>query len=519
MNAIRNSLRRVRSIVCGVLLMLFGTIDGQAQSPQRLVSIEPGELPIILTAPHGGREPIVGVEERKGNGIGLFKNRSDAFTAQLTEKLADGLKEKLGKRPYLVIARFHRKYVDANRPRRLAYESDAARPVYDTYHNAIAAARQDIIDRWGRGVLFDIHGQGTEPQVIFRGTQNGKTTTHLRTRFGHEAVQGGTSFFGRLAEHGFQVNPVIGSTDAEHDAYAGGYTVTNFGSGAGGSFDAIQLELGRQLRSPDVNSDTANRLAGAIAAFAKDYLPTIKPVPPDKANATSANQKVRVGVYADKGTGRSLKDVLSSLVEFRNLSVTKLKANDIRSGSLAAIDVLIQPGGSGGGQGRHLGKDGRTAIRKFVREGGGYIGICGGAYLASADYEWSLNILDAKVVDRKHWRRGHGMVEIGITDVGQTLLKTKEPQLTIQYWQGPLLAPANRPDIEDYEVVATFNTEIAENGAPKGVMRGTTAIATGTFGSGRVVCFSPHPELTEGLKHLIKHAIDHVQQKKSRLVE
>jgi putative intracellular protease/amidase len=70
-------------------------------------------------------------------------------------------------------------------------------------------------------------------------------------------------------------------------------------------------------------------------------------------------------------------------------------ADDIRSGGLAKLDLLIQPGGSGGGQGRHLGEGGRDAIRDFVQDGGGFIGICAGAYLASADYTWSLNILDA----------------------------------------------------------------------------------------------------------------------------
>ena len=95
------------------------------------------------------------------------------------------------------------------------------------------------------------------------------------------------------------------------------------------------------------------------------------------------------------------------------------------------------------------------------------------------------------------------------------MLRLEGQTLSIQYAQGPLLAPANRPEIEDYDVIATFETEIAKNGAPTGVMKGTTAIAKGQFGNGRVICFSPHPELTTGLEHTLLCAIEYV--KRSRL--
>jgi beta-aspartyl-peptidase (threonine type) len=69
------------------------------------------------------------------------------------------------------------------------------------------------------------------------------------------------------------------------------------------------------------------------------------------------------------------------------------------------------------------------------------------------------------------------------------------------------LAPANRPDIPDYKPLALYETEIAKKGAPSGVMKGTTAFASGEFGKGRVFCFSPHPEKTKGLEPFLGHAI------------
>lgn len=215
----------------------------------------------------------------------------------------------------------------------------------------------------------------------------------------------------------------------------------------------------------------------------------------------------QIAVYSDEGSGRSETDLVKALKANPRLKIKRITAEDIRRGILKDMDVVIHPGGSGGKQGRNLGPEGREAVRSFVRDGGGYLGVCAGAYLASADYDWSLHLLDAKVLDRKHWARGTGIVRVGISEAGQAILKHKSATAEIYYGQGPLLAPANRPDIPDYKPLALYETEIAKKGAPKGVMKGTTAFAAGEFGRGRVFCFSPHPEKTKGLEPLLYHAI------------
>ncbi len=96
------------------------------------------------------------------------------------------------------------------------------------------------------------------------------------------------------------------------------------------------------------------------------------------------------------------------------------------------------------------------------------LGICAGAYLASCDYSWSLNLIDAKVLDKAHWNRGNGNVEVALSPLGRKLLESEKPSTDIYYNQGPLLAPANNPDIPDYEEVGKFVGEIAKNGAPNG---------------------------------------------------
>jgi len=271
-----------------------------------------------------------------------------------------------------------------------------------------------------------------------------------------------------------------------------------------------------------------NAAALMTAALAADPAPvraasgagdgTVKKTAPANGSVADASKrtgKIAVGVYIDKGAGPSANDLLRALGKFDQVSVTKLTAEQIRSGGLVGLDILMHPGGSGGEQGRNLDEPGREKIRGFVRDGGGYIGICAGAYLASAHYPWSLNLLDAKVVDTQHWKRGVGTVDIELTPAGRELLRTPNPKFPIHYANGPLLAPAGRPEIEDYEETASFKTELAKNGAPEGVMIGTTAIARGRFGQGRVICFSPHPEMTAGLEVFVQDAIDYVNRKRA----
>lgn len=223
-------------------------------------------------------------------------------------------------------------------------------------------------------------------------------------------------------------------------------------------------------------------------------------------------EPIRVAVYEGEGAGRSCVDLLEVLEEFEGrdrVQVIRLSAEAIREGGLSGIDVLIQPGGSGGKQGRALDSAGRETVREFVASGGGYVGICAGGYLATNHYPWSLGLIDAKVVDTRHWNRGTGMVAVELSPGGRQFFGSTERQLEIYYGQGPLLARQewDDPEVPDYESLAVYRTEVAKNGAPRGIMAGTSAMVRADFGKGRVFVFSAHPEMTEGLGHLLTRAI------------
>jgi N-formylglutamate amidohydrolase len=261
----------VSCFILSVLISVRAFASGR-HAADKLVIIESGMLPIILSAPHGGREAITGVPVRRGIGVAQFTTGRDQNTRELAERIASKLQERLGGKPFLVIAGFDRKYVDANRPSQDAFESEQARPYYEAYHRALAEHCENVRKLWGQGLLLDIHGQSTEMGAIFRGTDNLNSVTDLERRFGKAALSGGNSILGLLERNGYKVIPTSGGSDRER-RYTGGYTTRTYGSHRGTGIDAIQLEFGSNLRSRDNLERTASDVARAIVVFASAYLP------------------------------------------------------------------------------------------------------------------------------------------------------------------------------------------------------------------------------------------------------
>src|SRR4029077_17413433 len=170
---------------------LFFESFAQNQSErQKLLTVWAGMLPIILSAPHGGRQSIPGVPVRRGAGIAQFATGRDNNTDELAEIVSVRLEQRFNAKPFLIVARFERKYLDANRPTESAYESREAKPYYDGYHSALRDAPDRVSREWGRGLLLDIHGQGAQAEAIYRGTGNGKTVVSLTQHFGTEVITG-----------------------------------------------------------------------------------------------------------------------------------------------------------------------------------------------------------------------------------------------------------------------------------------------------------------------------------------
>ncbi|MHC2994694.1 MAG: hypothetical protein IBV53_04230 [Candidatus Atribacteria bacterium] len=210
------------------------------------------------------------------------------------------------------------------------------------------------------------------------------------------------------------------------------------------------------------------------------------------------NKKYKVCLYYGPG-GELAPDVEYALQELE-ISYFKLDDEAIKEGELKNCYILIIPGGYTLRLVRGLGKKGLEVIRKFVYNGGGYIGICAGAYLAAERVEILMKPPGLGIIDIKNKRRrGIGTKKIFLKD--HPITKGIGKELTIRYQNGPDIIIRG-----EAEEVAYYKN-------------GTTAIATASYGIGKVIIFSPHPEgsITQGVKpttetlQLFKNAIEFCQ--------
>lgn len=223
--------------------------------------------------------------------------------------------------------------------------------------------------------------------------------------------------------------------------------------------------------------------------------------------AAADSKPIRVALYDDAGAfGKGVPRITEQLGKVKDVKLTIVKGPEIAGGVLKDYDVVIFSGGSGSKQAAGIGDAGRAEVQKFVKDGGGYIGICGGAYLACGGFSWGLGILNAKTVSSK-WMRGRAEVQIEVTAEGQKITSIPAKQQEIHYANGPIIKPAGLTELPAYEPLAFFRSEVSEHDSPKGAMINSPAWVRGTCGKGRVLISSPHPEQTEGMENFVEHAV------------
>jgi N-formylglutamate amidohydrolase len=275
----------LRRIVLGAAALAL-TLGAYAASraPEDLVLVRHGTLPIILTVPHGGRLDIPGVPLRNAPDParmagfakwGGFQSGGDQNTDVLALRIASEIESLTGHAPYLVLAKFKRRFIDANRPAELAYVDPGAAPYYALYHGTIRKFVDEIRRAHPAGLLLDVHGEGKDPDVLMRGTSNGDTVTLLVRRVGVDSITGPNGLFGQFETQGFKVFPSNRASiwrGSENAGYNGGYTVNTYGSQNPDGIDAVQLEFGTRYRREDELDKSAAQAARAIVTFYKAYL-------------------------------------------------------------------------------------------------------------------------------------------------------------------------------------------------------------------------------------------------------
>lgn len=223
---------------------------------------------------------------------------------------------------------------------------------------------------------------------------------------------------------------------------------------------------------------------------------------------------LKVGVYGDGGASPvCVRETVAALEIDGGMTSIVFSGADIQSGILDSLDVVVFPGGSGSKESCSMGDVGREKVREFVlKQGKGCVGICAGGYLLSTspNYLSSLNLISAAVFDSAHYNRGRGFIEIGLTVKGKEYFPELAGQksLFIQYYDGPVLVPAQDAEVSAYTELGQYITDIhLTGGAQAGVTPGKTALLLNRAGNGRVFIIIGHPESTPGMRWMVPRMV------------
>jgi hypothetical protein len=202
--------------------------------------------------------------------------------------------------------------------------------------------------------------------------------------------------------------------------------------------------------------------------------------------------RLRVGLYLHNPQANILKFV--RCLRDWEMSFTSLYRDELKDLKPGAVDVLLLHGGWYGidrvpGQNQHDKQElpehrpMADAVRRFVRAGGGIVGVCCGAYnvvwlgLIAADISRAhgVGMHSLEVVNEKH------PIVRGVIERAKGRKDRKWLALPVIRVSGPIFFPR-----DPKQMVMSYDWE-----------QRLGAILAGSYGNGRAVAISPHPEATE----------------------
>lgn len=283
-------------------------VPGQSYyGENRYIEYIAGDLPLILSASHGGDLEPAAIPNRTADRCGgRATTVRDWNTRELTLAMRAALVDRFGGYPHVVINHLHRRKLDANRALgEAACGNAAAGRAWSEYHAFLEAARAAVVEAHGRGWYMDIHGHGHANQRLELGYLLSRSDLNLsddaldaddgyrrkssiQTLAGSagvpfsEILRGPMSLGSLYADHGYPSIPSSTDPSPQDDPFfTGGYNTfrygcsdraASYGGVSSGPICGVQVEANRYgVRE---NAEQWARFAEATAAVLEQYLAT-----------------------------------------------------------------------------------------------------------------------------------------------------------------------------------------------------------------------------------------------------
>ena len=258
------------------------------------VEYRAGNLPVIISAPHGGSLEPSSIPDRDCAGCSYVK---DAYTQTIAEGIYDAFVAETGCYPHIIINLLHRKKFDANRDIADAADGNpTVEKAWYAYHAFIDSSKAQIIKDSDRGLFIDLHGHAHTIQRIEIGYLLSSSELQLsdsilnkssyiiknsiRTliedniqQLSHAEMIRGQYSFGTIMDiKGFPAVPSLSDPfpNIGESYFNGGYNTLRHGSrDNAGNIDAIQLELNQDIR---FTASTREILIDSLTASIIQYI-------------------------------------------------------------------------------------------------------------------------------------------------------------------------------------------------------------------------------------------------------
>ncbi len=281
--------------ICVLSFLVFGSVHAQANevgasrlSSEGHIEYIVGNLPIIISAPHGGTLLPSKIPDRTYGTM-----QSDTHTDLLAMEIVRDFFDKTGGYPHMIICHLDRSKLDANRDIEEAAQGDPiAEQAWNDFHGFIDEAKVAVLGSHEQGLYIDLHAHGHTAQLVEVGyllsnarlsaddreIANWKDVSSIRElgdRSGlsfAELLRGETSFGSLLEARGYASVPSTTHPDAGSGGYfSGGFNTRRHGSRDGGKINGFQIECPwyNVVSSSWDRSDFSEAFVDALVAYLK----------------------------------------------------------------------------------------------------------------------------------------------------------------------------------------------------------------------------------------------------------